>query len=188
MSSPGAHRDPLARTVASDNDPAWAVLATALWLLPPLVVLVWALLGPVAANPENPPDRRGLLGLMRLALDSDLPGVALLSGATFAVFAAALVVAFAVVTGAADLLASHARRSGSSAGASAMPVGGLRGALTAVQVLTGVGIVTAAVLYVTIVRDPLIDPVWTSLLLVGGGAFLVWACGRGRAALGSTKP
>ena len=159
---------------------ALPVIASICWLLPPLTVVVWALLGPVAANPENPPDRRGLLGLMRLALDSDLTGVALLSGATFLLFATALLVTFGVLSTAGDVLVACARR---GAGADRLPLGLLRRALSLVQVLTVAGMVTAAATYVTIVRDPLIDPVWTALLLVGGGAYLVWSCARSRRAL-----
>lgn len=161
------------------------MVATALWLVPPLVVLVWALLGPVAANPENPPDRRGLLGLMRLALDSGLTGIALLSGATFALFAAALMLTFGVLSTAGDVVVASAR---SGSHSSHLPLGLLRRALLLVQVLTVAGMVVAAATYVTIVRDPLIDPVWTALLLVAGGAYLVWSCARSRRALDTAKP
>ncbi len=164
-----------------EPSPALPVVSLALRLLFPSVLVFWAVLGPFAANPNNTADQRSLLGVAKLARDSDFNGLAIQSALTFAVFALALIALAWVNWIACDIIiAVHHSR---GLRAQALPFGMVRRVLSFIQVMAAIGAITAALTYVNIVRQESIEPVWTALLLIVGGGYLIRACSEGKRSL-----
>jgi hypothetical protein len=160
---------------------ALPVVSLALRLVMPSVVVLWAVLAPVAANPGDVTDRRALLGVSQLALDSDLNGLAILAGLTFFAFALSLLAVFWLVWLSCDIVvACHRSRSVTP---DRLPLGLVRTLLSCIQVTAVVGVLACALTYLDVVREPAFEPVWTALLLVAGGAYLVVAARAARRSL-----
>jgi Na+/proline symporter len=165
----------------TEHSPALPVVSLALRLLIPTFLVFWAVLGPVAANPDNPSDRRALLGVAELAMDSGFNGLAIETGVTFVAFALALLALAWVNWIACDIIIACHRARGLRA--QSLPFGLVRRMLVFIQLLAGVGAVAAAISYIDIVHQDSIEPVWTSLLLIVGGGYLIWTCGEGKRTL-----
>ncbi|MEP6667467.1 MAG: hypothetical protein ABJA81_13555 [Nocardioidaceae bacterium] len=158
----------------TEPNPALPVVSLALRLLIPTFVVFWAVLGPVVANPDNPSDRRALPGLAHLAMDSNLNTLAIESWLTFGAFALALLALAWVNWIACDIVIACHRSRGLRA--QSLPFGLVRRVLSFIQVLAGVGAVAAVITYINIVAQSALEPVWTALLLVAGGGYLIWTC------------